>query len=430
MKEQWKVGEIITLGKYQQSRTGASEPIEWKILSIAGENAFLTSVYALDAQPYHAAAGSAPAAVPPQNSGPVNLSAFIPSGFQEAAWETSTLRTWLNEDFKKAAFSAEEQACLLEADDKLKDQVSLLELDANINDAKLFPSDASTGCRATPYAASLYHDDIEAERQAKAKKPIPPRASYWLKQKGVVVHGDAMEGVLGITCLRFNLADKLAVRPVLLINLSRYEALLQGKQSGFGLSRLFKPKEPITHRFDDKEAKGTVKVDPQNHKIIAEGIGYPDLRVELRVQNELDKKNEQAIVMCLVAAIEGDAKAQNSLGSLFWLGQVVVQDYQEAAKWNQFAANQNLPDAMVDMADAYFNSKGVERNYEMAYSLCLKAAEKDFPLGMLNVAKCYAGGIGTERNIAEAIKWCSKAMNAGNKEAGALLEELLHLQNS
>lgn len=426
MKEQWKAGEIITLGHYQQSKAGSSEPIEWKILKVEGCKALVTSLYALDAQPWHDDGSAKDWKAPePNAAGTINLAAFIRPGFKEASWAKSTLRAWLNRDFSEAAFSAKERDCLLTMDDTL-DRVSLLGLDEHINDAALFPTDASTGCRATPYAASLYSDDIEADRQERATKPLPPRASYWLKNKGVVIHGDQMEGVMGVTCGRMDLAGRLAVRPVLLLNLVRYEALLTGFDvHGSLFSKLRAVNMKITHRFDDVEQKGSVRIDWQNHRAFVDGVGAPDLHLELVLGDRVDQKTEQAFAMCLSMAVGGNAKAQNSIGTQYWFGRVVAQDYAEAARWNRYAANQGLPEAMVDLADAYFNAKGVERNVETAFAWCLKAAEKEFPLGMLNAGKCYANGWGTERNEDEAIKWYARALKAGNPEAGALLHQLI-----
>lgn len=413
MKEQWKVGEILLLGHYQQNRANSSEPVEWTILKVDGERALVTSLYALDAQPFHTSVTPAAAETMTRNDdGTVTLKNLIPSGFQAVTWENCTLRAWLNREFLEAAFSPEERKCLLETD-ALKDRVTLLALDENINDAKQFPTDASTGCRATPYAASLYKDDIEADRQERATRPLPPRASYWLKSKGIVIHGDNMEGVMGVSCMRLDLAGKLAVRPALLLDLNVYEELLEGEsQASSFLGRLFKRKTPIAHRFNEVKNGGVIETDLQNHKVVSDGIGSPDLYLEFPVHGQLNEQTRQAITLCLASAIMGDPKAQNSVGTLFWNGEVLVQSYQEANKWNQYAANQGLPEAMVDLADAYFNGKGVETDYRKAFAYCLKAAEAGFTLGMQNVAKCYANGWGTEQDLEKALEWSRKASNA------------------
>src|ERR1700728_341374 len=45
-----------------------------------------------------------------------------------------------------------------------------------------------------------------------------------------------------------------------------------------------------------------------------------------------------------VAAEHGDAKAQNSLGGMYYNGRGVTQDYEEAAKWYRLAAAQGSAD--------------------------------------------------------------------------------------
>ena len=398
MNETWQKEEIIAFGHYPQSAACTRDPIEWRILKVDGEQIYITSLYALDAQPLHVAQS-------PQNG----------LSFTRPDWENTTLRTWLNSDFIETAFSAEEQKCMAEVDD-LKDKVSLLSLD-DINDANLFPSDASTGCKSTAYTAALYTDDIEDDRQARAIKPLPPRASYWLKDCCAVIHGDEMVGVEGVVCMRLNLNDKLAVRPVLRLNLAQYERLLKGSF----INRLKNFRNPIKHRFD-AEKQGSIQIDQQNHRIVADGVGYPDLHLELTISNQIE--HPHVLGQCLIAAILGDPKAQNSIGSLLWLGKELAQDYQEAFRWNRYAANQGLPEAMVDLADAYFNSKGVGKDPESGFYWTQKAAKMDLPLGILNLGKCYAWGVGTEQNIDEAIIWLEKASEAGVIEARELLETL------
>lgn len=425
MKEQWKVKEILTLGRYPQSRADACEPIEWRVLKVDGERALVTSLFALDAQPFHTGGEvSAGKDKEPGAAAPGKAAELLPPGFQEAAWETSTLRAWLNRGFLAAAFSGQERECLLETDE-LKDKVTLLALDANINNAEQFPTDASTGCRATPYAAGLYEDNIEEDRQQRAVKPLPPRASYWLKDKGMVIHGDGMEGVLGVVSVRFDLVNRLAVRPVLLLDLNRYESLLDdAAQTDSFFGRMFKRKTQIVHRFDEEKENGTLRFDYQNRRLLADGIGFPDLHVELPIQGRMDKVSEQALGKCLTMAIHGDPKAQNSIGSLLWNGQLFVQDYREAVRWNRYAAKQGLPEALVDLADAYFNAKGVKKDLKQAFALSLKAAEAQFPLGMLNAAKCYANGWGTKKDLTQALAWSKKAADAGLEEAKKLRNTL------
>ncbi|MCR5847175.1 MAG: DUF6273 domain-containing protein [Lachnospiraceae bacterium] len=81
-----KVGDIIKFGKYEQdgNTKNGKEAIEWVVLKVDGKRVFVVSKYALDFQPYD------------KNSNGVT-------------WETCSLRKWMNDDFKNAAFSSVEQ---------------------------------------------------------------------------------------------------------------------------------------------------------------------------------------------------------------------------------------------------------------------------------------------------------------------------------
>ena len=85
-------GQIITFGSYEQDGNTANgkEPIKWYVLEASGGEAVLLSVYLLDRQPYH-------------------------EDFEDITWEDCTLRNWLNSEFYNAAFSAEEQQAIINA---------------------------------------------------------------------------------------------------------------------------------------------------------------------------------------------------------------------------------------------------------------------------------------------------------------------------
>ena len=81
---QVKAGEYVKFGSYPQNNGSAREPIEWLVLEVNGDEAFLVSRYGLECKQYHSG-GS-------------------------ITWEDCDLRRWLNNDFLKEAFSPEEQS--------------------------------------------------------------------------------------------------------------------------------------------------------------------------------------------------------------------------------------------------------------------------------------------------------------------------------
>lgn len=88
--------DCIYFGNYWQNDTNgdgkadqddAKQPIKWRVLSVDGDDAFLMADNNLDCQKYNDAD-------------------------EDVTWETSTLRTWLNDSFLKQAFSYSERAAV------------------------------------------------------------------------------------------------------------------------------------------------------------------------------------------------------------------------------------------------------------------------------------------------------------------------------
>lgn len=83
-----KPGDIIQFGKYLQYYKDPT-PIEWIVLEINGNTATLITRNGVEIEPYH--------------------KAWCP-----VSWETCSLREWLNDEFLRRTFSADEQARMVE----------------------------------------------------------------------------------------------------------------------------------------------------------------------------------------------------------------------------------------------------------------------------------------------------------------------------
>ncbi len=137
------VGSILVFGAYEQDADPENglEPVEWIVLERDGDTLLLVSRLALDAQPYDLAG-------------------------DDATWETSSLRAWLNEDFLEAAFLPEEQDCILTSDvpaDKnpeedtdpgnaTQDRLFLL---STQEAGRFFPTEGDRYCGVTAYAHAI-----------------------------------------------------------------------------------------------------------------------------------------------------------------------------------------------------------------------------------------------------------------------------------
>ena len=83
------VGDTVLFGSYEQDndKSNGKEDIEWLVLAKENDRILVTSKYALGRQQFN-------------------------TKFEPVTWESCTLRKWLNNEFLKAAFSADEQALI------------------------------------------------------------------------------------------------------------------------------------------------------------------------------------------------------------------------------------------------------------------------------------------------------------------------------
>ncbi|MBQ7848701.1 MAG: hypothetical protein IJ343_03130 [Clostridia bacterium] len=82
-------GDLLTLGHYEQDNDlSTSEPLQWRVLKVEGNKAFVVSEYVLEGRVYHGRK-------------------------EDVNWATCDLRTWLNGWFLNAAFTQEEQQAIL-----------------------------------------------------------------------------------------------------------------------------------------------------------------------------------------------------------------------------------------------------------------------------------------------------------------------------
>ena len=126
-----RVGKYITFGSYPQQNGSSREPIEWLVLKVNDDVAFLVSRYGLDCRQYH---------------------------HEEVlmTWENCDLRRWLNHDFLKDAFSPEDQRRIMLSEvvstrggNNTRDRVICLSF---AEAERYFKNDAERRCRPTALA--------------------------------------------------------------------------------------------------------------------------------------------------------------------------------------------------------------------------------------------------------------------------------------
>ena len=192
----YEAGDTIKFGNYPQNSGSTPEPIDWLVLENDGHTALLVSKYALDCKQFN------------------NKDTLV-------NWRDCSLRRWLNDDFFRRAFSAEERRRIVKGvvytgDNpehgmpgcgETRDYVFCL----SINEANdLLSSAGAMGCRPTLYAKS---------RNAYAGEN--GNCYYWLRSPGnqyncaAGVHSYGTVGYDG----DYVYHDYVAVRPALRIKL-------------------------------------------------------------------------------------------------------------------------------------------------------------------------------------------------------------------
>ena len=106
----------------------------------------------------------------------------------------------------------------------------------------------------------------------------------------------------------------------------------------------------------------------------------------------------------------GDVLAQSSLGICFYLR----QNYSDAAKWFQKAAEYGELAALFNLGNCYRLGQGVHVDMAQAFKLYKKSAEGGYGPAQTNLGYCYCKGVGTSQNYIEGINWYRKAAEQGD----------------
>ena len=86
---------------------------------------------------------------------------------------------------------------------------------------------------------------------------------------------------------------------------------------------------------------------------------------------------KEAVKWYRLAAEQGHANAQFSLGVMYDNGKGVPQDYKEAVKWLRLAASQGYANAQFGLGVMYDNGQGVPKSMVVAYAFYNLSAAND-----------------------------------------------------
>ena len=127
-----------------------------------------------------------------------------------------------------------------------------------------------------------------------------------------------------------------------------------------------------------------------------------------------------AIKEWMPLAEQGDADAQNNLGSMYEYGFGTTQDYKKAGKWYRLAAEQGQQNAQMQLGMLYASGIGVLQDDEQAFKWYKLSAKQGNARAQRQLGNIYVGGKIVLQDYAKSYMWYSIAAANGSKVAADL----------
>ena len=120
-------------------------------------------------------------------------------------------------------------------------------------------------------------------------------------------------------------------------------------------------------------------------------------------------------------AEQGDAEAQNNVGTCFFSGEGVEKDEKEAFQWFLKAAKQEYAEAKYNVGVCFLYGDGVEKDEKEAFQWFLKAAKQGYAEAQFVVGGCYLKGVGVEKDEELAYHYIFNVAKNGQFRAQCVL---------
>jgi TPR repeat protein len=121
----------------------------------------------------------------------------------------------------------------------------------------------------------------------------------------------------------------------------------------------------------------------------------------------------------------GHPISQYNLAMMYSNGESVYVDYQQAVYWFKKSAKQEFAPAQYRLGEMYYFEKGgLPRDLGKAITLFEEAAEQDDPDAQMNLAMLTGSGEGVPLDTQKSLSWMLKAREGGNEMAHHYYEML------
>lgn len=165
-----------------------------------------------------------------------------------------------------------------------------------------------------------------------------------------------------------------------------------------------------------KPTGGSTPVEP---RAVACGLAIDRFLREIRPGNQPARPDGPVFIRLYVAgggAVKSVA-GQHKIALMYYIGMGVPKDYVQAAKWYRLAADQGEASAQLSLGTMYSLGEGVSRDYVESAKWSGLAAGQGKALAQLELGRMYSLGHGVTQEDAQAAKWYRLAADQGNASA-------------
>ena len=130
---------------------------------------------------------------------------------------------------------------------------------------------------------------------------------------------------------------------------------------------------------------------------------------------ESEEVSELLVLGYKMGISRGDAACMNDLGALYYMGDLVEQDYAKAAELYEMAMNHGCYQSIINLGYIWEYGRSGERDYQKAYQYyALAAALADSSEAAYKLGDMYSRGKFVERDMAKAYQLWSRSLDLAN----------------
>ena len=129
-----------------------------------------------------------------------------------------------------------------------------------------------------------------------------------------------------------------------------------------------------------------------------------------------DEVGQMLVIGYKMGISAGSAACMNDLGALYYMGDIIEQDYAKAAELYEMAMDHGCDQSIINLGYIWEYGRTGERDYQKAYRYyALAAALTDSSEAAYKLGDMYSRGKAMERDVAKAYRLWSRSLDlAGN----------------